>query len=101
MFNALIDRLLVSDKTVLIVDYKNSLKVPKDASEVSQDYIVQLAAYKMAVQQIYPDKEIKCALLYTREAKMIELPDNKMAEAIKALDLKKYIPLKKQAGPKI
>ena len=101
MLNALIDRLVVTDKTVLIIDYKNSLRVPKDASQVSEDYIVQLASYKMAVQQIYPDKEIKCALLYTREAKLIALPEDKMEEAIKEIDLKKYVPLKKQAGPKI
>ena len=102
MFNAQIDRLVVSDKSVLIIDYKNSQHVPKDASEVSDDYITQLAAYKMAIQQIYPGKEIKCALLYTQEAKLIALPNDKMAEAIREIDLKKYIPPRKQAGgPKL
>ena len=102
MLNAQIDRLVVSGNTVMIVDYKNSLHVPKDASEVSREYVMQLAAYKMAVQQIYPGKEIKCALLYTREAKLIPLSDEKMAEAVKSMDLKKYTPpVKKQAGPKI
>ncbi len=101
MLNALIDRLVVSDRSVLIVDFKNNLHVPKDASEVSKDYLLQLAAYKMAVQQIYPAKEVKCALLYTREAKLIPLPDDKIAEAIKEMDLKKYVPPKKQAGPRV
>lgn len=101
MLNALIDRLVVTDRTVMIVDYKNNLHVPKDASEVSKDYLLQLAAYKMAVQQIYPGKEVKCALLYTREAKLISLPDDKIAEAIKTMDLKRYMPPGKQPGPRV
>ena len=100
LFNGLIDRLVVTDTSVMIVDFKNNLKVPKDVSEVSNDYLLQLAAYKMALQQIYPDKEIKCALLYTREAKLIALPADKMAEAIRQMDLKEYTPPQKQAGPR-
>ena len=101
LFNGLIDRLVVTDTSVMIVDFKNNLKVPKDASEVSNDYLMQLAAYKMALQQIYPDKEVKCALLYTREAKLIALPADKMAEAIRQMDLKEYTPPQKQAGPRV
>jgi ATP-dependent helicase/nuclease subunit A len=86
-FSAQIDRLVVEDKTVLIVDYKNNRRVPEDISQVSHDYIVQMAAYKMAVEQIYPDKEVKCALLYTQEALLIPLPAYKMAQAIARIGL--------------
>ncbi len=85
-----IDRLVVDDKTVLIVDFKNSSKVPKKLSEVSDKYIVQLASYRMALQQIYPDKEIKCALLYTRGAKLMPLPNKKLDEALKRIELRPY-----------
>ncbi|MBU6474420.1 MAG: double-strand break repair helicase AddA [Alphaproteobacteria bacterium] len=103
MLNALIDRLVVEDDSVLIVDYKNNFAVPKDASEVTPEYVMQLAAYKMAVQQIYPDKKVKCALLYTRAAKLIPLPDDKLAAAIKAMKLKNVPPqaAQKKSGPKI
>lgn len=101
MLNALIDRLVVTDKSVMILDFKNNLKVPKSANEVSKNYLLQLAAYKMALQQIYPDKEIKCALLYTREAKLITLPEEKLVAAIKEMGLKEYAPLKKQASPRV
>lgn len=92
-----IDRLVVDDKTVLIVDFKNAGKVPETVEEVSHKYIVQLASYRMALQQIYPDKQIKCALLYTREAKLMPLPNNKLAAALRGIKLK---PHGKKAAPK-
>ncbi len=101
MLNALIDRLVVEDETVTIVDYKNNLNVPNDISEVTPAYVLQLAAYKMAVEQIYPGKKIKCALLYTREAKLIELPEDKIAAAIRDMKLKSAAPPQKQSGPKL
>jgi len=83
---------------VLIVDYKNSRRVPKDESEVSLQYLVQMAAYKMAVQQIYPDKEVKCALLFTREAKLIPLTAQSMDRALEQIAVRPHAP-EKPAGP--
>ncbi len=94
--NAQIDRLVVDDKTVLIVDYKNSRRVPKNPGQVQFKYIVQMAAYKLAVQQIYPDKEIKCALLFTREAKMMALPGELLDKALDKIALKPHTPVKTQ-----
>jgi len=106
-----IDRLVVTDKSVLIVDFKNSGKVPDKASQVSDKYIVQLASYRLALQQIYPDKEIKCALLYTREAKLMPLSNRTLDAALKRIDLKPFHkdgaapaapqkPARKKAAPK-
>jgi len=100
-----IDRLVVDDKTVLIVDFKNSAKVPETLDEVSHKYIVQLASYRMALQQIYPNKQIKCALLYTREAKLMPLPNRKLAASLRSIKLKPHgkAPNKKPKtkGPKL
>lgn len=97
---AQIDRLVVSDKTVLIVDYKNSGRTPKTDSEVSFKYLVQMAAYRMVVQQIYPDKEVKCALLFTRTSKLVPLSNKKLDAALGKISLKPYTPPKKPDGPK-
>lgn len=69
-----IDRLVVKDNTVWIVDYKNGRKIPKDETEISQNYLLQLGAYRQALKQIYPDKRIRCALLWTRTAKLQPVP---------------------------
>ena len=87
MMSGQIDRLVVDDKTVLIVDFKNSRKVPKDATQVQYKYVAQMASYRLALQQIYPDKQIKCALLYTRESKLIPLSGQKLAAAVRKLHL--------------
>lgn len=92
-----IDRLVVDDKSVTIIDFKNSRSVPQTVDKVDHKYIVQMASYRLALQQIYPDKEIKCALLYTREAKLIPLPATKLQKALDNLDLK---PSKPSPGAK-
>lgn len=97
MMSGQIDRLVVDDKTVLVVDFKNSRKVPQKVSEVQYKYIVQLAAYRLALQEIYPDKEIKCALLYTRESKLLPVPNDKLEAALKKIGLK---PAPRQDGKK-
>jgi ATP-dependent helicase/nuclease subunit A len=96
MMSGQIDRLVVDDKTVTIVDFKNSRKVPKTAEDVQYKYVVQMASYRMALQQIYPDKEIKCALLYTRTSKMIPLSPQKLDAAVAKVGLG----LPKNAPPK-
>lgn len=83
MMSGQIDRLVVGEKTVMIVDFKNSRKIPAHAGEVSDDYMIQMAAYRLALQQIYPDKEVKCALLYTQAAKLVALPAKKLDAALK------------------
>lgn len=88
MMSGQIDRLVVDEKSVLVVDFKNSRKVPKTQGEVEYKYIVQLAAYRLALQEIYPDKDVKCALLYTREAKLLPIASAKLDAALNKINLK-------------
>jgi ATP-dependent helicase/nuclease subunit A len=67
-----IDRLVFMQDKILILDYKSDSTVPKNISEISQEYLQQLALYKKLIEQIYPNKEIKTALLYTVAAKYFE-----------------------------
>jgi ATP-dependent helicase/nuclease subunit A len=61
--------------------------VPKNVKQVQYKYIAQMASYRLALQQIYPDKQIKCALLYTRESKLIPISGQKLAGAVRKLNL--------------
>lgn len=99
MMSGSIDRLVVDDKTVTVVDFKNSRKVPKTVGDVQYKYIVQMAAYRLALRQIYPDKEIKCALLWTRQAKLMPIPGTVLDAALDKIDLKPSAD-KKPAGPR-
>ncbi len=71
-----VDRLVVTDDQILIVDYKTNRPPPKDVTDVSRLYIRQMAAYRAVLTNIYPDKVIRCMLLWTDVACLMELPDD-------------------------
>lgn len=60
-----IDRMLVTDKDIWIIDYKSNRPPPRDIADVPAQYKNQLAAYKQLMGQIYPKHIIHCALLWT------------------------------------
>jgi ATP-dependent helicase/nuclease subunit A len=82
-----IDRLVVTADSVMIVDYKNGRHVPKTPRGVNKKYIVQMAAYRLALQKIYPGKDVRCALLWTQTAELMELPPAQMDAALAEIKL--------------
>jgi ATP-dependent helicase/nuclease subunit A len=67
-----IDRLVVTDEEVLIVDYKTNRPPPSDGS-IPEAYRKQLAAYRAAIARLYPEKRIRTALLWTYEPRLTEV----------------------------
>ncbi|HUB97759.1 MAG TPA: PD-(D/E)XK nuclease family protein, partial [Stellaceae bacterium] len=74
-----IDRLLVTGDRVQIVDYKTLRPVPVDEDGIPALYIDQLRAYRAAVAQIYPGREIGCALLWTDGPKLMPVAAHRLA----------------------
>ncbi|MFM9942813.1 MAG: double-strand break repair helicase AddA [Hyphomicrobiaceae bacterium] len=70
-----IDRLVVLDTHVLIVDFKTNRPPPAEAEAVAEAYLLQLAAYRLAVAQIFPGKAVKSALLWTDGPRLMAMPD--------------------------
>ncbi|MGC1468152.1 MAG: PD-(D/E)XK nuclease family protein, partial [Sphingorhabdus sp.] len=68
-----IDRLVVEDDHVSIVDFKTSRRVPKSASGVNLSELRQMAHYVAAIERIFPAHKVSAALLYTYAPAMIEL----------------------------
>lgn len=79
-----IDRLCVSEDSVAIIDYKTNRPPPERVEDVSPAYLVQMAAYRAVLSSIYPDRMIRCALLWTDAPKLMELPGEKLEIALKA-----------------
>ena len=69
-----VDRLLVGETSVRLVDFKTGRRVPADAASVETYYLKQMAAYVAALRAIFPGREIAAALLYTHDATLIDLP---------------------------
>ena len=68
-----IDRLVVAEDRVLIVDYKTLRPPPAAEDAVASIYLRQLAAYQAALERIYPDREIRCALLWTEGPRLMPI----------------------------
>jgi ATP-dependent helicase/nuclease subunit A len=64
--NGIIDRLVVTDSHVLIVDYKTSTTPPLNKSDIPNQHIKQLALYRALLKPLYGDKPIEAALIYTQ-----------------------------------
>ena len=68
-----IDRLVVRPDSVLIVDYKTNRPPPATLADVPALYWRQMAAYRAAIGQIYGDRPVRCALLWTVGPRLMEL----------------------------
>jgi len=60
-----VDRLLVTDDRVTVLDFKTSRPAPTDPARVPDAYLRQMALYRAVLAQVYPDREIVCALVWT------------------------------------
>ena len=75
-----VDRLLVQADRVQVIDFKTGYNVPTSVEGVSTYYLKQMAAYTAALARIFPGRRIEAALLYTEQARMIELPEALLTE---------------------
>lgn len=73
------DRLLVTDDAVRVVDYKTGVFVPSGAGDVPVGYLRQMAAYVAALTVIFPDKRVEAALLFIGGPVVVELPRELLA----------------------
>ncbi len=69
----IVDRLLVTDDAVTVIDYKTGRHVPVDATGVAPAYLRQMAAYRDALGVIFPGRRIEAALLYTAGPRFVAL----------------------------
>ncbi len=78
-----IDRLIVSDTDILAVDFKSNAVVPPQPEDVPEGLLRQMGAYAAALAQIYPDHTIRTAILWTRTATLMPLPNSLITAALR------------------
>jgi len=76
-----VDRLAVADDVVLIADYKSDRGVPAKLDDV-EPYVAQLALYRDVLVQLYPDKTVRAALVFTEGPRLLDVPAAKMDTAL-------------------
>ncbi|NMA98525.1 MAG: double-strand break repair helicase AddA [Phyllobacteriaceae bacterium] len=76
-----IDRLVVDDSRVLVVDYKSDRSVPDKAADVPRNYRTQLGLYALVAGQLFPGRSVEAAILWTELESLMNLPSELLAEA--------------------
>ncbi|MBL8831486.1 MAG: double-strand break repair helicase AddA, partial [Rhodospirillales bacterium] len=69
-----IDRLVVRDDAVYVIDYKTNRPPPADVAGVAPVYLAQLAAYRAALVPLFAGRSIRCALLWTHAPRLMPIP---------------------------
>jgi ATP-dependent helicase/nuclease subunit A len=77
--SAQIDRLVVEEDRVLVVDFKTLRPPPATEAEVAPIYLRQLALYRTALSEIFPGHEIRCALLWTEGPRLMPISPERLA----------------------
>lgn len=75
-----IDRLLVSDGIVTVVDFKTNRPPPERLEDVPLIYLKQMAAYRALLRQMFSGREIRCLLLWTDGPFLTDLPGDLLDE---------------------
>ncbi len=76
-----IDRLAVTDREVLIADFKTNRPPPDKVADVAHVYIRQLSAYARVLQTVCPGKPVRAWLVWTHTGRAMEVPEEMLADA--------------------
>lgn len=72
-FSRRIDKLLIKEDGITIIDYKSDANLPKN-DDIPVHYRQQLAEYAALVRQQFPDKPINCAILWLMHGRLQFVP---------------------------
>ena len=80
-----VDRIAETDSQVLIADFKTGKAY--GAAEVPAAFLTQMALYRAVLAPLWPGKRVTALLIFTGEAKLLELGEERLAAALAHLDL--------------
>lgn len=69
-----IDRIIITEREVLIADYKTNHAPPRGLDGVPSAYCQQLALYRALLLRLYPGKVVRAALVWTETPEIMEIP---------------------------
>ncbi|MEP7173146.1 MAG: 3'-5' exonuclease, partial [Aestuariivirga sp.] len=79
-----IDRLVVRDKDILVLDYKTDWNVP-DRLAADHSHVQQLASYARTLGQAYDGKPVHAAILWTSLPRLDWIADDTLRKAISSM----------------
>jgi len=79
VISGVIDRLVVSEDIIRLVDFKTGRSVPVTPDDVPVAHILQMAAYVAALEVVFPDRNVEAALLYSSGPTLMTLTAEQLA----------------------
>ncbi len=76
------DRLVVTPDRVLVVDYKTNRPAPARIEDADPAYVLQLAVYAAILGDLYPDRVVEAALVWTDGPRLMAVPQAMMDAAL-------------------
>lgn len=76
------DRLIITPDRVLVVDYKTNRPAPARIEDADPAYVLQLAIYVSILGQLYPDRAVEAALVWTDGPALMPVPRALMDAAL-------------------
>lgn len=72
----IIDRLLLSPDMAWIIDFKShATEDPEKLAGIAKHYAGQMNEYARYIRLVYPDRPVRCSLLFTRSRQLHDMPD--------------------------
>jgi ATP-dependent helicase/nuclease subunit A len=80
-----IDRLVVLPGRVLVADFKTNRPSPARIEDSDPAYLRQMAIYAAVLADIFPDRMVEAALIWTDGPKLMPVPENLIAQSLAEL----------------
>ena len=72
----IIDRLLLSPDMAWVIDFKShATEDPEELAGIAERYAGQMNEYARYIRLVYPDRPVRCSLLFTRSRRLHDMPD--------------------------
>ncbi|HRP09464.1 MAG TPA: double-strand break repair helicase AddA [Terricaulis sp.] len=79
-----VDRLVVNDAGVIVLDFKTDRPAPADPDKTPEAYLLQMALYRAVLQRIFPGRPVSCALVSTEAPALMALPPGRLDAVLAA-----------------
>jgi ATP-dependent helicase/nuclease subunit A len=80
-----VDRLVVEEDRVLVVDFKTNRPAPETIEQADDAYLEQMAVYVAVLRAVFPQKRVEAALLWTDGPRLMEVPEAVIDRTLAAL----------------
>jgi ATP-dependent helicase/nuclease subunit A len=77
-----IDRLAITEKEILIADYKSNRPAPRQIEQVPESYLGQLALYRAVLGKLYPGRPVRAALVWTDVPDFMDISNDALDAAL-------------------